>query len=141
MGEYARQFLLQLGHPYNYDDILRIAEQQSGLMEQGLRNCSGGFIFYDTDFTVLRIWCEYKYGKCHPWIVEQQQQQSFDLYLLTDTDLPWEQDPLREHPDARQELFELYREALLRQGWPFEIVSGTGQARLDHAIRIIETRY
>ena len=64
-----------------------------------------------------------------------------DLYLLTDIDLPWQPDPLREHPDKRQKLFELYRAELKRQGWPYEIVAGKEQARLENAIRIIDGRF
>ena len=40
-------------------------------------------------------------------------------------DLPWEPDPLREHPTQRQELFELYLKRLREMDVPFAIIEGT----------------
>jgi len=48
----------------------------------------------------------------------------YDLYLLCDIDLPWEDDPLREHPASRKELFDLYFQTLNRWKVPFEVISG-----------------
>jgi len=138
--EYARGFLDSLSRPYHYDDILHIAKQQVNSINNATKINSAKFLFCDTELTVIKIWCKYKYGRCHPWILERHKEQVFDLYLLTDIDLPWQPDPLREHPDRRQELFDLYKKELGKQQWPFEIVGGSGQSRLQNAIRIIEER-
>ena len=139
--EYAREYMNKLSGAYTRKDILTIARQQLGIMEAGLTSSKRGYLFYDTEFTVLRIWSEYKYGECDPWIVDRQQDQAFDLYLLAGIDLPWQPDPQREHPDNRQELFDLYEKELLRQGWDYEIVTGRGKERLENAIRFIKSRY
>ena len=68
-----------------------------------------------------------------------KERQQFDFYLLTDIDLPWQPDPLREHPDKRQEIFDLYVSAMESRGWPYGIVKGSGDERVKHAIRLIET--
>ena len=135
--EYARKYLDELRGTYAYEDVLIIAKSQ----HQAIRNAQKGssrIIFLDTELTVTKVWCEYKYGQCHPWILEKQRSQQFDLYLLCATDLPWQPDPLREHPDKRQEIFHLYKKELESRGWPYQIVNGTGPARLEQAIRIIE---
>ena len=139
--EVARTYLEGLGRAYTYDDILEIARRQHGAIERARSASTGSFLFLDTEFTVLRIWCEYVYGKCHPWILEKEQTQQVDLFLLTDIDLPWQPDPLREHPDKRHELFSLYHQALEKRDTPFIIVSGMGKSRLQAAIDGIEAQF
>jgi NadR type nicotinamide-nucleotide adenylyltransferase len=137
--EYAREYLNNLERPYEYEDILTIAKGQvKG--EKEMRTQAGRFLFADTEMLVLKIWCDVKYGKCHPWILDKLEKQNYDLYLLTDIDLPWQPDPLREHPDMRKELFDLYLGELEKRKLPFEIVRGLGQQRLKDAVGKIEKR-
>ena len=138
--EYAREYLDKLNREYNYEDILLIAKGQVKA-ETGMLEKANRFLFADTEMIVLKIWCEVKYGKCHPWILNQLAKQNYDLYLLTDIDLPWQPDPLREHPDKRRELFNLYLDEMKKRNLPFEIVSGFGDQRLANAIEIIEKRF
>lgn len=138
--EFARSYLNFLPEKYTYEDLLYIAKHQWSQMEQSSKVSTDSYLFCDTEMTVMRIWCEYKFGKCHEWIVDKQQHQDFDLYLLTDIDLPWQPDPLREHPDKREELMDLYKMALKKRNWPFEIVSGIGGIRTENAIKIIKKR-
>ncbi len=135
--EYAREYLERLRGPYSYEDVLVIAKFQHAAILNACKE-SNRIIFLDTELTVTKVWCEYKYGRCHSWILEKLQSQQFDLYLLCATDLPWQPDPLREHPDEREVIFDLYRKELETRGWPYEIIRGTGPVRLEQAIRIIE---
>jgi len=138
--EYAREYLDELHRAYNYEDILLIAKGQvKG--EKEIRKKANRFLFVDTEMIVLKIWCEVKYGKCHPSILNRLSKQNYDLYLFTDIDLPWQPDPLREHPDKRRELFNLYLDELKKRNLPFEIVSGFGQKRLENAVMMIEKRF
>lgn len=134
--EYARTFLEQLNRPYEYEDIREIAMGQLRIEEETVAR-AGQWLFCDTDFLVTRIWCLVKYGKSHPWIDEMADAHVYDHYLLCDVDLPWEADPLREHPHFRQQLFDMYRQELENRGVSFSIVSGTGNDRLQCAIRIL----
>jgi NadR type nicotinamide-nucleotide adenylyltransferase len=138
--EYAREYLNHLDRPYEYKDILAIAMGQVRGEEQLLKKVQG-FLFADTEMLVLKIWSEVKYGNCHPWILDRLNKQQYDLYLLPDIDLPWQPDPLREHPDKRKELFELYLGELKKQNLPFEIVNGFGKKRLKNAVEKIEKRF
>jgi hypothetical protein len=47
---------------------------------------------------------------------------------------------MREYPteEPRKELFTLYKELLMNQNTPWEIVRGTGDARTQNAIAFIE---
>jgi len=137
--EYARDYLNNLNRPYDYGDILMIANGQVKAEKKILKN-SNQLIFVDTEMIVLKIWCEVKYGKCHPWILDRLAKQNYELYLLTDNDLPWQPDPLREHPHKRRELFNLYLDELKKRNLQFEIVNGLGQQRLFNAVKCIENR-
>ena len=131
--EFARGFLSELDRPYNFDDILLIARNQFRLNSEAPQSANR-FLFCDTELIVTRIWCEVKYGKCHHWIEEHIQKQNFDLYLLTDIDLPWEPDPQREHPHMRQHLMDLYINEMERRHLSYRIIRGHQEERLMNAI-------
>jgi len=134
--EFAREYLSELGRPYNYDDILIIARNQYQLNNELLQSANQ-FLFCDTELIVTKIWCDVKYGKCHPWIEEHISKQNFDLYLLTDIDLPWEPDPQREHPHLRQHLMELYVNELESRNFPYHIVFGHQEERFKNAMKAV----
>ena len=134
--EYAREYLNSIGRPYNYADILEIAKKQFNNEFELLPRASD-YLFCDTDLIVTKIWCDVKFDKCHEWIEENILKHKHDLYLLCDIDLPWADDPLREHPDKRKYLFDLYLKELKQKKLPYEIVSGIGNDRLQNAIKII----
>lgn len=134
--EYARNYLEKISRPYTYEDILIIAQNQFG--EENAIGEIADLLFCDTDFCVTTIWCEVKYGKCHPWITEKLNRNLYGLYLLCDIDLPWQYDPLREHPEMRAELFSMYRNKLEQKDFNYRIVSGTGEKRLQNAIRFVD---
>jgi nicotinamide riboside kinase len=73
-------------------------------------------------------------------MLEQINERKYDAYLLCDIDLPWTADEMREYPteEPRKELFTLYKELLMNQNTPWEIVRGTGDARTQNAIAFIE---
>jgi nicotinamide riboside kinase len=92
------------------------------------------FLFCDTELLVTMIWSQFVFGKVSPWITEQLSKQKYNLILLTNIDIPWTFDPLREHPDHREELFYLYKKKLQDLHLPYEIVSGTGNERVENAV-------
>jgi NadR type nicotinamide-nucleotide adenylyltransferase len=134
--EYAREYLQKSGRPYTREDILVIAKGQLR-NEKKLASETDGLLFCDTEMLVTKIWGEVKFGQSEPWIARQFREHRYDLYLLCDIDLPWEYDPLREHPDHRQFLYDLYLKNLYNAGLPFHVIRGTGTARLDAAIQVI----
>ncbi|MCF8366867.1 MAG: ATP-binding protein [Bacteroidales bacterium] len=135
--EYARIHLLNLGLDYNYDDILEIAKRQQA-SEKVLESLANKILFCDTELLVTKIWCEVTFKQCHPWIMEELKKQDHHLYLLMDTDLPWEYDPLREHPEQRKFLFDLYVNELERLGFNYRVVRGKDDERLKNAVKSVE---
>jgi NadR type nicotinamide-nucleotide adenylyltransferase len=136
--EYAREYIDGLNRPYNQQDILVIAKGQIR-SEQTFYQKANSYLFCDTELIVTKIWSEVKYQNCDEWILAKIIENRYDLFLLCDIDLPWEEDPQREHPHKREFLFNLYKEELTGRGFPFFIISGFGNERLDNAIRVSET--
>ena len=137
--EYAREYLLERGTEYSYDDLLRIARGQAAL-EDRMQGEASRHYFIDTNMYVMKVWCEVVFGDCHKWILNEAATRSYDLYLLCNTDLPWVQDGLREYPDplVRERLFNMYYDLLVNDGTPWAVISGvSGEERLQGAIRHI----
>lgn len=134
--EYARQYLQIINRPYTYDDILVIAQKQ--FEEENEAAQSADLLFSDTDFCVTSIWSNVKYNKCHEWINSKLVEDHYDLYLLCNIDLPWQYDPLREHPDMRSELFAMYQNLLEKHRFNYRVVSGIGIVRMQNAISFVD---
>lgn len=63
-----------------------------------------------------------------------------DLYLLFDIDLPWVEDGTRMFgsAEARRRFFDLSREELDRRGVPWIMVRGEGEQRYANALAAID---
>ena len=137
--EYARQYLTENGTNYTYDNLLTIAKGQLALEDASVEK-THDMLIIDTDMYVMKVWCEYVFNNCHPFILEKINERKYDAYLLCDIDLPWTADEMREYPneEPRKELFTIYKELLINQNTPWGIVSGTGAARTQNAIDLIQ---
>jgi NadR type nicotinamide-nucleotide adenylyltransferase len=136
--EYARAYLEQLDRPYEEIDLLQMAQGQLTL-EDAIAPEADRFLICDTDLYVIKVWSEDKYGHCHPWILEQIAERKYDMYLLTDIDFEWQDDPLREHgaPHERQYFYNIYRDIVMSSGLPWANISGTPGERLQQALKAI----
>ncbi|HEX6914556.1 MAG TPA: AAA family ATPase [Chitinophagaceae bacterium] len=138
--EYARAYLEALDRPYTYEDLLQIAKGQLELEDDMVRKTITSPCFIDTNMYVMQVWCEYVYGKCHQFILDELVSRQYDLYLLCNVDLPWSYDALREYPDEapRKELYRYYRELMIEQTSPWVEISGLGVDRFDAAVAAID---
>jgi len=138
--EYAREYLGALDRPYEESDLLKIAKGQLN-NEELFALMANRFLICDTEMTVMHIWSEHKYGRTDPFILEAFRQQEFDLLFLCDTDIPWEFDPLREHPELRSFFLEKYKNILSESGKPFALISGNHSTRLNTCLEIIRKKF
>lgn len=131
--EYSREYLEKLDRPYVQSDLLEIARGQLNL-ESEVAKRANGLLFLDTDLHVIRVWSEYKYGNCDPWILQQLHLSFCDIYFLTYHDIPYEDDPLRENPTERPQLFDIYEQLARERGLNYHICKGSMDKRLNMAI-------
>ena len=137
--EFAREYLTILNRPYTADDVEIIARKQIEQEEAFSENSN--IILCDTDLLVCRIWMEVVFGACPDWLVAESRKQRYSHTLLMNIDIPWEPDPLREHPHLREELFNRYRTILIEDQRSFTIISGMNEARFENAKSTINHLY
>ncbi len=132
--EFARAYLEKRNGNYETADLLAIAKGQIAA-----ENASKAedIIICDTDLITIKIWGDYKYGRCDPWIISQIQNRKYHLHLLCFPDIPWEADPLRENPLDRAHLYHLYKNELMAHHFPFVEIKGEKAERLKTAIATI----
>ncbi|RPD38005.1 AAA family ATPase [Chitinophaga barathri] len=139
--EYAREYLenLSIIRPYEQGDLLTIAKGQLE-QEDNTASRANGLIFCDTDLQVIKVWSEAKYGECDPRILEMIAARQYDLYLLTYIDIPWTDDPLREHPhpSEREYFYNIYRDIVVNSGIPWADIRGDYEQRLKTAVEAVE---
>ena len=131
--EFARTYLEMTKGQYKQLDLDHIAQGQL----KSLLSFEDKIAICDTDFTVLEIWSKYKYNKVSEIIRQLLNKELFNLHILCTPDIPWEKDPLRENPNTRGELFELYKESLERHNRNFIVVAGTYEERLKKSLQAI----
>lgn len=134
--EFARSYLSSLDRKYQEEDLIDIAEGQLSCQQEAI-DTSEELVIFDTDLLVIKIWSEYKYGRLHPTIQKQYQTNKPDLYLLTYTDIPYEEDPLREHNDQREDIFQVYEKELIRTNANFIVLKGDEKQRMEEALHKI----
>jgi HTH-type transcriptional repressor of NAD biosynthesis genes len=76
--------------------------------------------------------------RCPAWIYAAADAASYDLYLVTDIDVPWVDDNQRFFSDIRQEFLDLCIQALEQRNRPYIMISGTWDQRLSKAIQAVE---
>lgn len=141
--EYAREYLLAQGACYGLEDLVRIARGQVALEDRCAAKAAAAgqtLLFVDTDLYVIKVWSEFVFDRCDPWILEQIALRQYDAYLLCRTDLPWVKDELREYPDpaTREKLFRIYRENFVQQSTPWAEIGGQDDDRVAAGIAAVE---
>ena len=135
--EYARGYLDNLVRPYDEGDLLTIAHGQLRL-EDTYQVDANRVLICDTTLLVIKIWSEFKYGHVDESILESIAHHKYDLHLLTYIDIPWQDDPQREHPDKREALYEIYLKETKALNTPFVEIRGERDERRKIAIEAID---
>ncbi|HNP07852.1 MAG TPA: ATP-binding protein [Cyclobacteriaceae bacterium] len=135
--EYARTYLDILNTPYQESDLMKIAHGQIKLEDEWLPEANK-ILICDTNLLVIKVWSNFKYGRCNEEILQMIKERTYDLYLLTYIDIPWQEDPQREHPDKREVLMKIYKEELEQQSVPVVEIKGEREERRANAIKAIE---
>jgi NadR type nicotinamide-nucleotide adenylyltransferase len=138
--EFAREYLLTNGTDYTYDNLLTIAKGQLALEDEyaGMIHHNKPLLI-DTDMYVMKVWCEFVFGKCHRYILDEIVKRKYDLYLLCNTDLPWTKDELREYPDlkTRERLYAIYKDIMINQPVSWIEINGSNEERVNTAIKAV----
>lgn len=139
--EYAREYLQNKWNNERKtcepEDLLPIAEGQMEL-ENELTKKASKILICDTDLLETKVYSEaYYLGNCDPVLEKYAIENSYNLYLLTYIDVPWEADDLRDKPSEREEMFQYFKDTLVKYNRSFVILKGDKKTRLDTAVQHI----
>ena len=140
--EYAREYLQRKWDLHkekcNLDDLINIALCQIK-KENKMIPKSRKFIFCDTNVLVTKVWSEmYFKGYCPAQIKNILKSVRYDYYFLTNIDVPWVKDDLRDRPNNREEMFNYFKKQLDINKIQYSVVSGDNQERLKRASLILD---
>lgn len=135
--EYARAYLDKLNRSYEQSDLLKIANGQLRVEDEWYQSANRVLIC-DTNLIVIKVWSEDKFGDVDEEILKKMNARHYDLNLLTDIDVPWEEDPLREHPGRREHFWKVYQHEAIASKIPTVIISGSREERRKKAVAAIE---
>jgi nicotinamide riboside kinase len=71
-------------------------------------------------------------------VIDELPKHPYDLYLLLDIDLPWQDDPLRDFPHKREHFLDVWHKELQALDANYLTISGTGQNRYQNAVNAID---
>ena len=138
--EFARDYLQQKWDATQqvcvYEDLLPIAIGQTKLENEAVEQANK-ILFCDTNLMVTKVFSEWYYQKCDPDLQKAAKKHKYDLFFLTDIDVPWEKDDLRDTPDHREVTFDFFEKALIDNQKPYIKLSGNKEERLQKAIAIV----
>ena len=140
--EYARQYLQNKWNnerkTCENSDLLPIAIGQMQL-ENELVKKADKLLICDTDLLETKVYSEEFYGGyVDSDLEEAAQANTYDLYLLTYIDTPWEEDDLRDRPELRLEMFNAFENALKKYNRPYILLKGDRKQRLETAVKKID---
>jgi HTH-type transcriptional repressor of NAD biosynthesis genes len=119
------------------DEFVHIAKEQSRL-EDYFENLANKILICDTNAFATSIWHERYVGKRSEEVEKIASTRKYDLYLLTNIDIPFVQDGLRDGEHIREWMHKRFESELKKQNIPYFILSGPHKTRLKQAIALID---
>jgi len=139
--EYARDYLQKKWDEEQatctYEDLLPIAIGQIQL-ENELAKKANKLLVCDTDILETMVYAHAYFDKADPLLEKYARKNNYALYFLTDIDVPWIKDDLRDRPEKRHEMFNLFKTALVENQRSFVTLKGNQEERFATAVEHIE---
>jgi HTH-type transcriptional repressor of NAD biosynthesis genes len=140
--EFAREYLQkkwnQERKTCQVEDLLPIAIGQIKL-ENRLAKRADKVLICDTDLLETKVYSEEFYdGFVDERLNKAATENTYDIYLLTYIDTPWEEDDLRDRPGLRLEMFNAFEKSLIDNNRPYIVLKGDKETRLKNAVETID---
>jgi nicotinamide riboside kinase len=128
--EYLEEKLERTGKVCTREDIYPIALGQMKLENEAAQQANT-FLFCDTNLLSTEVYAKaYFDGWCDTRLLEANKVNHYDIYFLTDIDVPFEQDLLRDRPHQRQQMLAAFKTALNEYNITYVILKGSHEARI-----------
>jgi len=135
--EYAREYCEKLSAPCSWEDEINMFRGQL-LLEEQLAPLANRLLICDTTFITVKIWSDHMFGHAPQEVIDELPLRPYDLYLLMNIDLPWEEDPLRDFPHMREHFMEVWHSELIALNAEYRLISGTNDERLKNSILVVD---
>lgn len=136
--EYARFYCKNLNNQYTLQDEVNMYYGQIALEEALTSSAKNGVLICDTTILTVKIWSDHLFGHTPNEVTEDIKTRKYDLYLLMDIDLPWEDDPLRDFPTERAHFMQVWKDELANLKANYEVISGLDQQRLQNGLQAVK---
>ena len=134
--EVLRQWCDQHGRTPLAHEQKAIAQAQADLTEHPTE---ADYLIADTSPLMTAVYSDVLFQDPSLYPFALQHQRIYQHTLVAGLDLPWQADGIqRDGPDMRQRVDARLRDVLQREGLAFNIVYGTGPARLASALAVLE---
>jgi NadR type nicotinamide-nucleotide adenylyltransferase len=125
------------GELWHSDEFTFIAVEQAR-MEDAMARLANKVLICDTDPFATTIWHERYLGGPSGAVQAVAAGRKYDLYILTNTDIPFVQDGIRDGEHIRQWMHDRFFDELSRLATPLLVVSGPHEQRLAAAVDRID---
>jgi len=122
---------------YTIKDLDIIAKKQIELENQYITKANT-ILICDTTLITIKLWSLHKFNSVSDFISNSINQMNYDLYLISNNDVPWIEDNQRKDKNIREHIFEMNQSELQKTNSNYSILNGINQNRLDNAIAIID---
>ncbi|WP_419802449.1 AAA family ATPase [Mucilaginibacter sp.] len=135
--EFARGYCENLTADCTWQDEINMFHGQLAL-EKELAPQANKLLICDTTFITVKIWSEALFGSAPQEVLDELPKQQYDLYLLLNIDMPWQDDPLRNFPTRRAHFMQVWHQELQTLNANYVVVSGMGEERYQNAVKAID---
>lgn len=146
---YQTQWVIEYMRPYlqhkwdttqsvcEWQDLMPIAYGQVATENQQAA-VANRYLFCDTALFEIMVYAYWYYNECPAALKAAALSHHYDLILLTQVDVPWVADDLRDAPQQREQITQAFIDALTEHNKPFLRIGGTRQARVQQVTQWLD---
>ncbi|WP_374948900.1 AAA family ATPase [Mucilaginibacter sp.] len=135
--EFARGYCEKLTEPPTWQDEINMFYGQVAL-EKEMAPQANQLLICDTTFITVKIWSDEMFGRSPQEVLDALPKHMYDLYLLLNIDLPWQDDPLRDFPHKREHFMAIWHKELADLNANYVLINGAGPERYERAIAAVD---
>ncbi|WP_289047685.1 ATP-binding protein [uncultured Psychrobacter sp.] len=126
-----------------WDDLLPIAQGQIDLENKLAKQAAqlpddNRYLFCDTSLFELMVYANWYYGDCPDALSQAALTHHYDLILLTEVDIPWVADDLRDSPHQREDISAYFASQLTHHHKAFRRIGGDRDERVQQVASWLE---
>lgn len=137
--EFARQYFdIHDINNYSITDLDIIARKQIELEDQYILQANK-LLICDTTLLTIKIWSLFKFNTVSDFISNSITQMNYDLFLISNNDVPWIQDKQRKDENIRKHIFDMNQTELQKINANYFIIKGINETKLENAKAFIDS--